>query len=312
MIKAALLAIGLFSASAANAAWLGGLDINGDRTLLGIGRIFTNDQFGDVDDRWRTGSYSLSIVSGRGWTGTPSSRFGDILEYRLSSQIIAPRRLNGADSHDRAYAGVLSLGAHTHFSTGPAQVSLGADLVLIGPQTGVIDLQDWFHSLFSFASVGANVRANQIANTTRIAGTAEVALPIRLGDRATLRPFAELQYGVEDIARGGVDLLFGAIGHDDLLIRDQVTGQLYRGIDSEVSGFGFAVGADYAAVGNSLFFPASFGTVVAPERYRARAGLYWQVGPEISYFYGVTYLSEEYVGQPGGQTVGSIKLNFVF
>jgi hypothetical protein len=274
--------------------------------------MFTNDQFGDVDDRWRTGSYSLSFVSGRGWTGTPSSQFGDILEYRFATQMIAPRRLNGPDSHDRAYAGVLSFGAHTHFSAGPAQVSLGADLVLVGPQTGVIDLQDGFHSLFSFASVGAAVRANQIANTARIAGTAEVSLPIRVTERTTLRPFAELQYGLEDIARVGFDLLIGVVGHGDLLIRDQVTGQLYRGIESEAGGFGFAFGADYAAVGDSLFFPASFGTVAAPERYRARAGVYWQIAPEISYFYGLTYLSEEYVGQPEGQTVGSIKLNFVF
>lgn len=311
MLKAVTIALGLFSATVANAEG-GFFGLDGSRSVIGVGRIFNNDQFADGDDRWRSGSYSLSVVKGQGWDGTAPSRLGEILEYRLSSQIIAPRFLNGRGSGDRAYAGVLSLGAHTHFAAGPAMVSLGADLVLVGPQTGVIDLQDWFHGLFSFATVGDSVRANQVANAAHIAGTAEMSLPIRVGDRATLRPFVELQYGAEDIARVGADVILGPVGHSDLMIRDQITGHLYRAVEGNETGFGVILGADFAAVGESIYFPASFGTEAEDERIRARAGVHWQVAPEWSYFYGVTYLSEEYVGQPEGQYVGSIKLNFNF
>jgi hypothetical protein len=34
------------------------------RQTLGVGRLLSNDYFGDGKDRWQTGSFSLSIVRG--------------------------------------------------------------------------------------------------------------------------------------------------------------------------------------------------------------------------------------------------------
>jgi len=66
-----------------------------DRETLGYGRLFTNDFLGDTQDRWRTGSYSFSIVRGSDWGGDLASTPRPVLEYRLRSEIIAPGALNG-------------------------------------------------------------------------------------------------------------------------------------------------------------------------------------------------------------------------
>src|SRR5688572_4566335 len=81
-----------------------------ERETLGFGRLFTNDFFGDGLDRWRSGSYSFSIIRGLGWNGVLPERFGELIEYRLRSEIIAPGRLNGAGSDDRPYVGAATLG----------------------------------------------------------------------------------------------------------------------------------------------------------------------------------------------------------
>ena len=65
-------------------------------------------------------------------------------------------------------------------------------------------------------------------------------------------------------------------------------------------------------VDSSAFLPASEGVAPTEERYRARAGVQWQMAEDLSFFYGATYLSEEFEGQDGGQILGSLKLNFNF
>ena len=283
-----------------------------DRETLGIGRIFNNDYFGDTKDRWRTGSYAFSIVRGPGWEGRAPSEFGQVLEYRLRTEIIAPARLNGPGSDDRAYVGAISAGLHTHFTRGGAEISLGLDLVAVGPQTGLSDLQDSFHALVDAPNVSNAVIANQIEDAVYPTALAEMSYPVPLSETATLRPFVELQYGVEDIARAGVDLIVGPVGHDDLWLRDIPSGQLYAGVEGDRAGTSFVFGVDYAAVSESAYFPADFGTVAEDERLRVRGGVHTRFGDGISFFYGATYLSEEYEGQPEGQIIGSLKLNFNF
>ena len=112
--------------------------------------------------------------------------------------------------------------------------------------------------------------------------------------------------------RVGADVMIGDMIQNDLWLRDPTTGQLYSAYESGQPGTGFVIGADYTMLSDSAFFPASFGTIAEEERLRARAGVHWRFGDGISYFYGVTYLSEEYVGQTQGQFVGSLKLNFNF
>lgn len=279
---------------------------------LGYGRIFTNDFFGDNDDRWRSGSYAFSIVRGDTWQGTRPTAPGALLDYRLRSEIISPGALNGAGSDDRAYAGTLSAGLHTHFSLGQADVSAGVDVVATGPQTGVLDVQDWFHDLISAPNPSAAVEANQVADGFYPTALVETSYRLNVSDRTSVRPFVEMQYGIEDFARAGVDVLIGPMLQNDLWLRDNSSGQLYSGIEAGSAGAGFIVGADYAIIGDSAYFPASFGTVAEDNRYRLRAGAHWRLGEDISYFYGLTYLSEEYVGQDGGQVLGSLKLNFNF
>lgn len=283
-----------------------------DRETLGYGRLFTNDFFGDNEDRWRSGSYAFSIVRGSDWGGNLANTAAPILEYRLRSEIIAPETLNGAGSTDRAYVGALSAGLHTHFAARGAEVSAGVDLVAVGPQTGIAGLQDWFHNVVSAPSLSNSVIDNQVGNAVYPTALAQVVYPVQIGENATLRPFIEAQYGVEDILRVGADVMIGEVFQGELWLRDTTTGQLYSGIEQGESGTGFVFGADYAIVGDSAYFPASFGAQAMDERFRARAGVHWRLGTGISYFYGVTYLSEEYVGQSEGQFLGSLKLNINF
>ncbi|MDA9208063.1 lipid A deacylase LpxR family protein [Octadecabacter sp.] len=283
-----------------------------DRETLGFGRLFTNDYFGDGHDRWRSGSYSLSVVRGTDWTGQAPTEFGSLLEYRLRSEIIAPSALNGAGSNDRAYVGALSAGIHTHMTRGGWDISTGADLVIVGPQTGLLDAQDWFHDLVSAPNVSNTVEANQISNAVYPTLVGQVSYPVALGETAKLIPFAEAQVGVENFVRVGADVLVGQALLGDLWLRDSTTGQLYSGIEPNSAGYGFVVGADYTFLEDSAYFPSSFGTNAADERLRVRAGVHARYGNGYSYFYGLTYLGEEYEGQTQGQVVGSLKLNFNF
>lgn len=284
-----------------------------DRETLGVGRLFTNDYFGDGDDRWRSGSYAVSIVRGaEEWDAKAPTQFGSLLEYRLRSEIIAPSALYGAGSGDRAYVGALSAGVHTHFSRGGWDLSTGVDLVFVGQQTGLAALQDAFHDFVDAPRQSDAVQANQVDDAVYPTLVGEASYPVAVSEKVRFVPFAEAQIGVEDIVRVGGDFMIGSVLHDDLWLRDSTTGQLYAGVESERAGFGFVVGADYTYVSDSEYFPSSFGTIAADERVRARAGIHARLGDRASYFYGLTYLGEEFEGQSQGQFVGSLKLDFNF
>ena len=276
---------------------------------LGFGRLFTNDYLGDGSDRWRTGSYQLSILRGTGWDGTPPRDFGSLLEYRLRTEIISAGPDSGA-TFDRPYVGATSFGLHNYMSLGLAQVSLGVDVTAIGPQTGVADFQEWFHETFGLPDP-RGVDA-QLDDAFYVSGLGEISYNLRLSDTVTIRPFAEVQTGVEDLIRIGGDILVGSIGHTDLLVRDHGTGQLVRTIADGTTGAALVMGADWAYVTDSVYLPESMGYLHQEDRMRGRIGVHWQIRPEVSFFYGLTYLSEEFVGQSQGQTLGSLRLNFSF
>ena len=206
--------------------------------------------------------------------------------------------------------GAITMGLHHHSGIGPAEVSVGADLVLLGPQTGLSDFQEWYHDLFSLPA--PNGVDNQLGNATYFSGTADVVWPVALSRSATLRPFIEAQAGVENILRVGADVVLGPVGQRDLWLRDGPTGQLYRGIEAAETGFGFVMGADVAQVNYSAYLPEDMGYLAEPLRWRARAGLHWQPTPDTSLFYGLAWLSPEFKGQAEGQLIGQIKLNFNF
>ena len=85
---------------------------------VGVSRLLTNDLIGDGKDRWRTGSYSLSFTFGEDvQEGLPSLPVR-LMEYRLRAEVLAPAKLSVTSAFpDRPYAGVLGIGAFTHFET---------------------------------------------------------------------------------------------------------------------------------------------------------------------------------------------------
>jgi len=279
-----------------------------DRTTLGVGRLFNNDAIGDGHDRWRTGSFVVSFISGSGWDGTWPGRFSDLIELRFRTEIIAPYAV-GSDGY-RPYVGALSYGIHTHSALGGGQLSAGLDITAIGPQTGISGFQDWFHD--NFGLIPASGGEDQLPDAIHASVMAEYGYPLQLAPAVTFRPFVEGQAGVENIARIGGDLIWGRILQSDLLLRDVPTGQLYRAIRGHESGFALVAGADWAQVGSSVYLPQDRGVTATDSRTRARIGLHWQPRPTASVFYGLTWLSPEYEGQPEGQVLGSLNVRFVF
>lgn len=280
-----------------------------DRVTLGFGRLFTNDFFGDGHDRWRTGSYQWSVIRGPQGSVTRPQDWGRVLEYRFRSDIIAPRVISRGRP-DRPYVGQLSFGLHSHVARGGVEGSIGADVVVAGPQTGLAEAQDWYHDLLSLpAPIGGDT---QIADAVRIALTAEAAVPLRPTPGLTIRPFAEAQSGMETLLRVGVDLIAGPVGQADLLTRDATTGHLIRAVEGPATGFALVAGADWTQVLDTAYLPEADGYAAEETRIRARAGIHWQIAPQTSFFYGATWLSEEFEGQPEGQLLGSLKLNFNF
>jgi hypothetical protein len=279
------------------------------REKIGTGRIFTNDYLGDNKDRWRTGSYAISVARASGWGGELPSAFGDLIEYRLRSDIIAPENIVTAAPGDRRYVGALSFGMHTHFEKAATEFSVGADLVITGPQTGLGELQSSIHDVMGASIPG--VLGNQIPNGFHPTLTLEAGRSINIAPRFSFRPFLEVRAGVETLARAGGDFHFGLLGSDELMVRDVTTGHLYRTTKGEHLGFAAVFGADIAHVEHSTYLPGSSGFELTDARTRVRAGVHWQ-GEKSSVFYGLTYLGEEFKAQSEGQVVGSVRLNIRF
>ena len=282
-----------------------------EREFLGFGWLLTNDLIGDGKDRWRTGSIATSRVWGRGWNGALPENFGDIIEFRFGGEIIAPRKLNDSGPGDRPYAGAMSWGLHTHVQRGATSISTGADLVAIGPMTGLDDFQSWLHDLVGIPGPSASVRAAQIANQWLPRAVIEIGRDIDLGPGSRLRPFVEGRAGDETLLRAGFDFTFGGFGSGDLLVRDWVTGQRFRAVGGQEPGVSFMAGADVAKVFDSVYLPSSRGFQTTDMRSRVRAGLHWQ-GEKSSMFYGLTWLGEEFAGQSEGQLVGAVTLSLRF
>jgi hypothetical protein len=284
-----------------------------ERVTLGWGRMFSNDLIGDGGDRWRTGSYTVSRVRGTTWRGLDGLRFGDLIEFRAHAAAITPASLTAPPPGDRRYAGVLSLGAVSHFDWKGAEVALGAELAAIGPQTGVGRFQKWFHETAGFPVPSGAVLNSQIGNHLYPGVLLEAGRSFALGDLGQARPFVEARGGgLESLVRVGADVTLGRFGQGDLMLRDVTTGQRYRAVAGDrVEGMSLTLGGDMARVFDSALFPAGGAAVALDNRYRMRAGVHWQ-GEHASAFYGVSYLSREFQTQPEGQIVGALSLSLRF
>ncbi len=281
-----------------------------DRVTLGWGRMFTNDVFGDGKDRWKTGSYTVSRIRGASWDGTLPDAPGALLEFRLRAETIAPADLVTPDPTDRRYAGAISAGIHSHFMWSGFETSLGMDLVVIGPQTGLGRFQTSVHDLIGLPK--PTVLGDQIEDQIRPTLVAEMGRTLSLGDRARMRPFIEAQAGAENFVRLGGDLTFGHFGQGALMLRDHASGQRYSAVSGDkIKGFSFVVGGDFAQVYSSVYLPDGGAVEMSDTRTRLRAGVHWQQ-EKAELFYGVTYLGKEFETQPEGQVVGSLSLKMRF
>ena len=277
------------------------------KVILGWGRIFDNDAIGDGHDRWRTGSYTLSVIRATSFAGSLPETLGALQEWRLSTQIVAPANLSAPAAGDRRYAGMLSVGVHSQSLWQGMELDLGGDLVAIGPMTGVSRVQKWVHNALGIDEPNTS---QQITDRVIPTVSAELGRPIELG-ATTFRPFVAAQAGVETLARVGADVTFGAFGRQSVMVRDTATGQRYRAAPSTlVPGFSLVAGGDVARVFGSVLLPSN-GPAPTETRSRLRAGVHWQ-GERASGFYGLTWLSEEFQGQDGGQVLGSLSFNLRF
>lgn len=281
-----------------------------DRETLGWGRLLDNDLLGDLQDRWHSGSYTVSVLRGPQWTGSLPNQLGALLEYRFSGATLTPSNLADPAADDRRYAAPLSLGVHSHASWAGMQASFGADLVATGPQTGIGRFQSWLHGLLGVPKPNLT---DQMANGFYPTFQAELGRDFAFGDRVTAHPFLGAQAGVENLVRAGGDIVIGSFGTGGFLLRDDTTGQRYRGIAGDVvnPAMSLTLGGDIAHVFGSDFLPEGSAAQASDTRTRLRAGLAWQ-GQHSSAFYGVTYLAPEFDSQTEGQLVGSVNLNFRF
>lgn len=278
---------------------------------LGYGRLFVNDYLGDGHDRWRSGSYVVSQILGQpGSTGLPGSAW-EMLEIRFRSEIIAPRQLDGHGPFDRAYAGEISLGVHTHFKQGQMEYSLGADIVAVGKATGVSSFQRFVHE----ALLGQNIKgfAPELGNALYTTFLGEMAMPITISGQSRVRPFVEAEAGVETFVRAGLDIEFGGYCAGEVRIRDVSTGFRYRASApcAETGLVSSVIGVDVTKVFGSKLLPSVRGVEPKQIRARARIGVQFD-SPETSVFYGFTWLSKEFEGQTDNQLIGAINVNLRF
>ncbi len=280
------------------------------REVIGWGRLFNNDYIGDGRDRWRTGSFVLSRVTGPHWTGRLPARPGEVLELRFRSETIAPASVDNPRPGDRRYVSILSAGLHTHFARGGYEFALGGDLVVTGPQTGGGRFQSFVHDILDEPDP-ATALNTQIPNRYLPTALAEIGRPFRFSPRLTLRPFVEAQAGAETFLRIGGDLHFGRAGQGAFYMRDGTTGHRYRAGRGGTRGFAGVFGADIAHVFDSAYLSEADGYRLTDARYRVRAGLLWQ-GRKSAVFYGLTWLGEEFAAQWEGQLVGSVRLDLRF
>ncbi|MEM9583463.1 MAG: lipid A-modifier LpxR family protein [Pseudomonadota bacterium] len=279
------------------------------RQSLGWGYLATNDLIGDTKDRWRTGALAISYVRGPVWTGRLPARFGELIEFRFRGEVIAPERLSAPAANDRRYAGILSFGAHSHWQSAGMEYTLGLDLVVVGPQTGLEGFQAQLHDIFG--GPRPNVSNVELADAVYPTITFEAARRFAMSEGTSIRPFVEAQAGAETMLRVGADMTIGGFATGALMVREPSSGHRYQAVQrNRAKGISLLLGADLAYVADSRLL-ATPRVVKEEMRARLRLGYHrqWKRG---SLYYGVTYLSEEFKSQREGQLLGTVSLRLRF
>ena len=275
---------------------------------LGWSLSTTNDSLGDQSDRWRSSSEQLSLVYGKRWSGDLPQQFGDLIELCFRADILTPSNLSAPDPSDRRYANALVFGAHSHWQNAGFEWTAGADLYVIGPQTGLRAIQETLHEALGFPV--PNVDGFEISDRLRPSVSVEVARSMSWG-KLEVRPFVSGDLGAETLLRAGVDLDWGAVASGDLKLRQVVSGHRVSAVREKQSrGWRATFGGDVAWVGDSVFLPAE-GPRTRDFRTRVRAGIAYNWA-DAQIFYGHTWLGPEFEGQGTGQRVGTLQLTVTF
>ncbi len=275
---------------------------------IGWSLAISNDSIGEFLDRWQSSSIQLGLAFGEPWTGRAPAGFGELIEVRFRTDLLTPESLDAPAPDDRRHAGVLAFGLHTHMARGAWDMRVGADLVIVGEQTGLLDVQEELHELLGFTV--PELDDFQIEDQETLDLSAEVGREVPVG-RGRLRPFVEVQAGSEDIVRAGLDLTFGPLADGELTMRALTTGQRVPMTFSAANGFSWSVGADIAWVGESIYLPEELGYELTPVRQRVRAGAHYK-HDRFDVFYGIAWLGEEFEAQPEGQFVGTFQARYDF
>ena len=280
-----------------------------DREFLGFSWALSNDSIGEFLDRWQSSSVQVSGFYGPRWGGQAPARFGEMIELRFRTDILTPQDLESPAADDRRHAGVLAFGLHSYATKGAFEVRGGADLVAIGPQTGLLDLQQELHRILGFTV--PTLEGFEIEDQFKVDLGGEVGREWELGG-ARVRPFVEAQAGTEDFIRIGVDVTLGALGRGDHMMRSVTTGhRVPLSLSDENPGLSVVLGADVARVFESVYLPESLGYELTPVRQRVRGGVHYRQG-DWDLFYGLAWLGEEFSAQPEGQLVGTIQFGWPF
>lgn len=278
----------------------------GERRSLGWSYLVTNDSIGEFRDRWQSSYVQGSLFLGESPPRGRDFPLGEIVEVRLSSQIITPESLTSPNPQDRPFAGVLGGEVLTHGRFNRLEASLGMGLFSVGPQTGSFRFQRWLHETLGFAVPRPDGR--EVPNALQPGLSAELGRSF--GASMSARPFLEVRAGLENLLRAGLDISWGA-EEAALSVRDPVTGHRVPGLLGDApAGLRLFAGADAALVGDSLLLPGSLGTRPS-NRLRLRAGGEWR-NENVSAFYGLAFLGPEFRGQREGQFVGAFQLKFKF
>jgi hypothetical protein len=229
------------------------------RETLGVVSVFENDwygiPFGDRYDRWRTGHVRVSLLRGQRWRDALPTRPFELMEYRFRGEIIAPDNLSAPAPGDRLYAPSWWLGATTHFAWSGNDVAAGADLVMVGPQTGIEPIHSSIHEFFGNNPINLPA-ANEVSNGFYLDAHAEIGRDIALSF-GEVRPFPGGSRRRRDPGPGGRRLTIGTLGAGGLRLRDQVSGQRVAALNGgeALGGWSFLLGADTAYVASSVYLP---------------------------------------------------------
>ena len=98
---------------------------------------------------------------------------------------------------DGDYVGHLSIGLPRHFQAGGLAYNFGVDASLLGPQTGLMGLRQKVYSEIDQPFPSDFVKNTQVSNQFILGTLTEVARPSALSPSTNIRPFVEVQTGVE-------------------------------------------------------------------------------------------------------------------